>query len=455
MSRHTWKILKNNVIVPIDKAANNCAFICKKYYVSKLLLELDTSDLEERKIYEISDHTREEVVNENIKLCGNVNLNISENEKTLPIMYWIPKMHKNPIGARFIVASKTCSIKPITKVISRIFKMFFSQIENFHHKSKFYSNFKKFRMVQNSFPIIEKLNCIDKRKQAKCISTFNFSTLYTTIPHDLLVEVLSEMIDFVFRSSCRNRIGFSTSSIYWTSKGKDKRFFTKESLKNTVSYVIKNCYFTVGNLMYKQKIGIPMGIDPAPFWANLFLYYYEEKYVQKLIVSDSTTAYKYHGIGRFIDDLCALNDGEDFAKNYKEIYPKELDLKLEHEGNHATFLDLEINIVDGVFVYKLFDKRDQFSFFIVRMPHLSSNIPSYIFYGTIFSEILRIARCTLQLDHFIIKAHELYNRMKSQGALNKMFERQVLKACRRYPETFQRYNVEPNELYNSIVSFNT
>ena len=164
-------------------------------------------------------------------------------------------------------------------------------------------------------------------------------------------------------------------------------------------------------------------------------------FIWSCIVSDSTRPYKYHGIGRFIDDLCALNDGEDFKKNDKEIYSKELNHKLEHEGNHATFLDLEIMIVDGVFVYTLFDKRDQFSFFIVRMPHLSSNIPSYIFYGTIFSEILRIARCTLQLDHFIIKAYELYNRMKSQGALNKMFERQILKACRRYPEIFQRYSI--------------
>ena len=38
----------------------------------------------------------------------------------------------------------------------------------------------------------------------------------------------------------------------------------------------------VGNSLLRQKIGIPMGIDPAPFWANLFLYTYENEYMSKL-----------------------------------------------------------------------------------------------------------------------------------------------------------------------------
>ena len=258
---------------------------------------------------------------------------------------------------------------------------------------------------------------------------------------------------YIYISSHRKKLGFSQSSIYWTSKGKDRRIFTKESLINAVTYLIKNCYFTVGNQIYKQNIGIPMGIDPAPFWANLFLYYFEEKHVQRLISTGSTRAYNYHGINRFIDDLCALNDGNDFSESHKEIYPNELDLKVEHSGEHATFLDLEINIVNQIFVYKLYDKRDAFPFFIVRMPYISSNIPSSIFYGSIFSEFLRIARCTLQLDDFLPKAYELYSRMKTQGAINKMLRNLILKVFNRYPDSFEKYNVEAIELYNYIEKY--
>ena len=109
---------------------------------------------------------------------------------------------------------------------------------------------------------------------------------------------------------------------------------------------------------------------------------------------------------RFIDDLCAINDGGDFGNSFLNIYPPELGLKVEHEGPHATFLDLDtvyISIAGNRFVHKLYNKRDSFNFFIVRMPQMSSNIPSAIFYGSVLSEFLRIARCTLLFEDFFLK----------------------------------------------------
>ena len=65
---------------------------------------------------------------------------------------------------------------------------------------------------------------------------------------------------------------------------------------------------------------------------------------------------------RFIADLCAINDHNDFSKSFKDIHPPASDLKVEHQGLHATFLDLDISIVEGRFVYKLYDKHDKFPF---------------------------------------------------------------------------------------------
>ena len=36
----------------------------------------------------------------------------------------------------------------------------------------------------------------------------------------------------------------------------------------------------------RQAIGIPIGINPAPFWANLFLYQYEHRYMDTLITEN-------------------------------------------------------------------------------------------------------------------------------------------------------------------------
>ena len=93
-----------------------------------------------------------------------------------------------------------------------------------------------------------------------------------------------------------------------------------------------------------------------------------------LIDSDKRKASHFHSTRRFIDDLCALNDGGEFGRVYNDIYPNELELKEEHSGSHGTFLCLDITITVDIFVYKLFDRRDDFPFSIVRMPYISSNI---------------------------------------------------------------------------------
>ena len=92
---------------------------------------------------------------------------------------------------------KNVCTKRLSGLISKIFKILFKHIEEFHNKSTFCSSYKKFWVVENFFPIIEKLNIINTRKWAKKISTYDFRTLYTTIPHNLLIKVLSEIIHFV------------------------------------------------------------------------------------------------------------------------------------------------------------------------------------------------------------------------------------------------------------------
>ena len=96
-------------------------------------------------------------------------------DKLLPILHWLPKMHKTPIGARFIVASNYCSTKPLSDTTSKLFKMILNTVERFHTQSFFHSGCEKFWVVQNSFPIATKLNKINVKKKAKSISAFELS----------------------------------------------------------------------------------------------------------------------------------------------------------------------------------------------------------------------------------------------------------------------------------------
>ena len=63
-----------------------------------------------------------------------------------------------------------------------------------------------------------------------------------------------------------------------------------------------------------------MGIDCSPFWANLFLYSYEEIYTRSLISSDKVKPSPFDSAKCVIDDTFLINDVCEFGKNiFKDI----------------------------------------------------------------------------------------------------------------------------------------
>ena len=147
------------------------------------------------------------------KLCccnrRTFDLNITGLDKLLPTIYWLPKMHKTPTGGRFIIVSNYCSTKPLSDTTSKLFKVFLNTVESFHTQRFIHSGCEKFWVVQSFFTIATKLNKINVKKKVKSISAFELSILSITIPHKLLLKVLSEVINFFFKSKVRKRIGFS------------------------------------------------------------------------------------------------------------------------------------------------------------------------------------------------------------------------------------------------------
>ena len=79
----------------------------------------------------------------------------------------------------------------------------------------------------------------------------------------------------------------------------------------------------VCNSLLRQKIGIPVGIDPAPFWENLFLYICKDEHLSELLSNDEVKARHIHATKRFVGDLGTLNDGGVFSDAYKDIYRSE------------------------------------------------------------------------------------------------------------------------------------
>ena len=427
-------------MVPIDKASNNVAFICKRYYASVILQELGLLNDSTETYSKIDNETPDDIINRHkIELKEQFNMRIDNSMLTLPDIYWTPKLHKNPVNFRFIIASRYCAVKKLSKDISSIFSLFNKQIETYNKKAQY-------------DPVQETVTKSIARKSAKCISSFDFSTLYTKIPHDKLLDVLQKITDFVFKGGTRRKIAIHRhGTAFWVSdKKSSSKEYTKESIVNAVSYLIRNCYFKFGDKLFRQEIGIPMGSDPAPYFANLFLYHYESSWLKGIKKTNNILARKFGNVFRYIDDLLALNDGQAFESHYHEIYPEELQLTKENiENNKTNFLDLHIKINNGIFTTSLYDKRDSFGFDITRLPYRISNIPCRMFYSSISAECLRICRATSTDVQAIFSIKSLLSRMRNQGADEAMMKNYVRRAFCRH-QIGHKYNTTDHRFVSAL-----
>ena len=85
------------------------------------------------------------------------------------------------------------------------------------------------------------------------------------------------------------------------------------------------------------------------------------------------------------------------------------------------------------------------------MPFIDSNIPESTFYSAFVGGFLRIARSTLKLDDFLIKAKYLCKRMANQGAKRYLTERNIRKIVSRHKEEFAHFQIHINDLIKLLL----
>ena len=348
-------------------------------------------------------------------------------------------------------------MKPIGKNITKIFKVIFRYKKRYCRKEGLFSGLKNFWCIDKNAEVTDMLDGVNLKKKARTISTFDFTTLYTKIPHTKLIDVLSKLVDSIFSGTVRTRMAVGNKMAYWVKGTSKNQTYNSNQVKSSLEFLIKNAYFHVGDTIFRQIVGIPMGSDPAPFFANLFLFYYECLWMKNLRKNNIGRGKKFANIFRFIDDLIVVNDNGEFERSWKEIYPSELVLEKENQSDQsATFLDLDIHINNGEFDYKLYDKRNGFkvrykNFKIVRFPFRSSNMPNKMFYSTISAEILRICRATKQFQNFKVAVTQFLERMKVQGGIKEGIKGSISKLLKRHKATFTKYNIPTNAILSFVV----
>ena len=162
----------------------------------------------------------------------------------------------------------------------------------------------------------------------KSLTTFDFSTLYTSIPHPQLKDNLNNFLNRIFdiKSKCFVVCNLFSKCAYFSDSNSISKScikFTLESLLECLNYLIDNAYIIFDGNVYRQAIGIPMGTNAGPHVANIYIHQYENDYFNYLYYLKGKLSKLQH-VFRFQDDLISFNDHGYLESCVNNIYPSEM-----------------------------------------------------------------------------------------------------------------------------------
>ena len=329
-------------------------YVSVKFYCEVINNELHSSTTYE----EVTDTESDVITGVTSKIQDLTGISVEDCHKCLPSFYWLPKQHKQPIGQRFIAAGRRCCTKQLSQLLTTALKHITKTIKNSDTFKFKYKIGNPFWILDSRDPILNNIKLLNSKNKAHNVNTFDFSTLYTTIPHDELKKAINTLCKEAFTITGKSHLHISRNRAYWCDKNPHTRLeksycLTLETLCKWIELLIDNIYVFYGGQVFKQIIGIPMGTDCAPVLANLFLLYYERIYIFNLVeIGDTDTLYKLSNTGRFIDDLISINDKCKLLELLPSIYPSCMTVnKTNQSTKNATYLQTNNNKTKQKIIY--------------------------------------------------------------------------------------------------------
>jgi hypothetical protein len=445
------------VIVNADKCSNNIIITCKKHYIDCIQNELGLNDNDcNNQTYElIKDKTMNDIIETHNSYMKEHNIEIPDKWKHLAKLYHIPKMHKTPPKQRYIAASNKCTTKPLSNIITKCLKLALLQHRKYCTTLYNRTGVNAMWITDNSKNVLDNIERLNDEHKANDINTYDFSTLYTNIPHDDLKLKMKWIIDIAFCNDSKQYMFVSEYNASW-NKRKHALRVSKIQLIEYINYLIDNIYVTVGDNIFRQKIGIPMGTDCAPYLANLYLYALEFKYLKELMSNKHIhIARKLSQSYRYIDDLLIFNSDGLMDEHKTKMYPPELVLNKENKtDDHVTFLDIDMTVQHNTHTLHthIYDKRDDFNFTINNFPNLSGNIHGKRSHGIVISQLIRFCKACIHIDDFISRCKCMMTKLINQFFDKIMLQNKVSNFYDKYYELIQKYDVSKLKLIERMFT---
>jgi hypothetical protein len=444
------------VLVPTDKASKNFSFVCQNYYKHVIAQEF----AQPNGAYQDRNTTPRAIwttfVNQAklMKLPSIVKDNIHQTSRKgdirLPLMYWLPKMHKDKPKARFIAGSADVFTTPLAKALNSILTFISKELKEKDLQHIIDTGVRRcwfidrYDSVSSILPLLPRPQNPGNRR----LATFDFSTMYTALDLDDHIERVGEAISEAFNGRpqifCQLGRNKKNDTIRWPDERiriqNNEHYFTPTDIKNMVQLLVKNTFIKNGARIKQQIRGLPMGTNPAPYLANLHLYRYETKFIDRLMQENITEAQQYLGTFRFIDDVLSV-DNPHFEQHVKiaesndpqdPIYPNYLALnKTTSTITAADFLGMEILDHGYEFEIKVASSKKRFPYPNIKYPSLYGNFPPVLGYGVFTGQLFRFSRICSKFSSFINAAADNARMLLTKGYSKTKLERAMESFLRR------------------------
>ena len=171
--------------------------------------------------------------------------------------------------------------------------------------------------------------------QNKFLISFDVTSLFTNIP---LEETIKLAVDVIIEKDRDNK-------------------FSREQLTKLFEFATLRTNSSFEGEMYDQTDGVAMGSPLAPILANLFMGFYEQRWLGSYL-GEKPLLYR-----RYVDDIfCVFDDKEQALSFYEYINSKHPNIKFTFEEQvkgKLPFLDIMIDANESTVITSVFHKPTQ------------------------------------------------------------------------------------------------
>ena len=286
--------------------------------------------------------------------------------KDIPQFHGIPKIHKNPWKIRPIVPMHSY----ITSTLSIVLHNLLLPIQRSYSW-----------ICESSRELCEEVRTFNERGLGVRIHTGDVASMYTSIP----------WVDF--QTALK-------SAVHWFPAYRHNTVLEDWILK-AAELLWQNTVFQLGNRLWRQTDGVPMGIHCGPVFANLYLAFYEKRYLQ-----DFDGLYR-----RYIDDIFVLHPSDDVVSHL--IQAPGMNIAWAHSDVGLSFLDVWFHIHEGKseVCFRPYEKVGNHHQYL---PWTSSH-PLSVKKGMVKGELTRTAAISNREPYFLTWKTTFLSRLQSRG----------------------------------------